>query len=161
MTALLSQLRQGKVETRLNLGPGIHRNTKASAARLAAIDRDDEGTIAPNTVGLVDVLAGEKDPILDGDRTQLAGAYTDKGERLPDFLSCDDGQTIAFTASPAEVLDRRVQKPLPGMGPDRIAKERLVGASVESVLPRVLPIRPSDGKIFETRDTFVDDGAVM
>ena len=46
------------------------------------------------------------------------------------------------------------------MRPDGIAEERLIGASLESVLPRVLPIGPSDGEIFKTSDIFVDDGAV-
>jgi len=57
MSVLLDELGQGQVETGLDLRPGIHRGAKAGAARLTAIDCDDEGAVAPNLVGLVEVLA--------------------------------------------------------------------------------------------------------
>ena len=82
MTAVLDELRQGEVETGLDLRSGIHRDAEAGAARLTAIDRDDKGVVAAHLIGLVEVLAREKDPVLDGDRAQLTGAHADKGERL-------------------------------------------------------------------------------
>ena len=90
MTILLDKLGQGQVETRLDLRPGIHRDAKTGTARLTAIDRDNEGVIPPNFVGLVEVLSGKKHPILDGDCTQLASTHPDKGERFGYLLVFDD-----------------------------------------------------------------------
>ena len=88
--ALLNEFCQREVETSFDLGSGIHRDAKTGTARLTAIDRDNEGVITPNFVGLVHVLAGKKYPILDGNRTQLASTHPDKGERFGYLLVFDD-----------------------------------------------------------------------
>ena len=46
------------------------------------------------------------------------------------------------------------------MGAHGIAEQRRVGAPLNPVAPCVLPIGPSDGEIFETRDSVVNNGAV-
>ena len=46
------------------------------------------------------------------------------------------------------------------MGPHGIPEECLIDASLEPVLPRVLPFGPSDREIFETRDSLVYDCTV-
>ena len=63
MMALLNEFCQREVETRLDLGSGIHRDAKTDTARLTAIDRNNKGTIAPNSVGLVvdDLSASQPD----------------------------------------------------------------------------------------------------
>ena len=43
----LGDLGQRQVESGLGLGPGVHRDAEAGPARLAAVDRDDEGALAP------------------------------------------------------------------------------------------------------------------
>src|SRR5271169_5022744 len=91
MIVPLDEFRQSEVEARLDFRPGIHGDAKAGAARLTAIDRDDKGAVAANFIGLVEVLACEKDPVVDGDRAQLAGTDTDEGERLwyPSFSTTE------------------------------------------------------------------------
>src|SRR6516164_2075545 len=160
MTALLDELRQGQVETGLDLWSGIHRDTETGAARLTAIDRHDEGAVAALLIILVEVLTPEKDPVLDGDRAQFTGAHADKGERSRCFLALNDREIIALATGLPEPLDRGMQKPFPGMGPHGIAEQCRVGAPLNSVPRGILPIGPSDGEIFETLDSFVDDGAV-
>lgn len=161
MTALLDEFRQCEVEPRIDLRPGIHRGTEAGAAGLTAIDRDDEGLVASNIIGLVAVLACEKDPVLDNDRAELAGAHAYKRERLCRFLVFDDRETITLAAGLPEPLDRWMQKALPGMRPDSIAEQRHVGAPLEPVTPGVLLIGPSDREVIENRNRVVDDGTLV
>src|SRR5271168_3656840 len=142
MMVIFDELRQGEVETGLDLWPRIHRDAEAGAARLTAIDCDDEGVVAANPVGLVAKWAREKDPVMDGDRVKLAGAHADKGERLYRFVVFDDREAVPLATGPPEPLDWRMQKAFPGMRPDG------------------LPISPSDRKIIEQRDGVVDDRAV-
>src|SRR5271167_4271322 len=145
MMVIFDKLRQGEVEIGLNLWPRIHRDAEAGAARLTAIDRDDKGVVAAHLIGLVEVLAREKDPVMDGDRAQLAGAYADKGERLCRFFVFDHRETIALATGLPEPLDRGMQKSFPGMGPHGIAEQRRVGTPLDPVPPGILAIGPSDG----------------
>ena len=46
------------------------------------------------------------------------------------------------------------------MGPDGIPEQRRIGAPLDAVPPGILPIGPSDGEVFETLDSVVNDGAV-
>ena len=160
MTALLDELRQSEVETGVDLRPGIHRDAEAGTARLTTIDRDDEGVVATNFVRLVEVLACEKDPVLDGDRAELAGAHAKKGERLRCLFVLDDREAIALAAGLPEPLDWRMEKALPGMRPDGLAEERSVAAPLEPISPTVLLIGPSHGQFIEAPNGLVDDRTI-
>ena len=72
----------------------------------------------------------------------------------------DDRKAVALAPGPPESLDWGVQKALPGMRAHGIAKQRRVTALFDPVAPCVLPIGPSDGEIFETRDSIINNGAV-
>jgi hypothetical protein len=160
VSALINELCQRQVKTALDLRPRIHRNAEAGAARLAAIDRDDKGVVAANLIAFAEVLAGEKDPILNGYCAQFAGAHADEGKLLNCLLVFDNPEAIAVAPGLPEPLDRRVQVSLPGMWSDSVAEQRRIGASLDSVSSGVLSIGPSDRQIVEMRNGVVDDGAV-
>ena len=48
--------------------------------RLAAVHRDDERAFRRVAVVRIDVAGREEDPVLDGDRMQLAGAHGEEGK---------------------------------------------------------------------------------
>ena len=75
-------------------GPS-HRDAKAGTARLAAINRDDEGAGAPGAIVRVDMRAIPEDPILDRDCLDLAGAHADECESAGSLLArldCEAGR---------------------------------------------------------------------
>ena len=53
-----------------------------------------------------------------------------------------------------------MEKALPRVRPYGIAEQRRIGAPLHPVSSGVLKIGPSHGEVFETRDSFVDDGAI-
>jgi hypothetical protein len=53
-----------------------------------------------------------------------------------------------------------MQKALPGMRPDGIAEERVIGAPLEPISPAVLLIGPSNGQLLDPRDRVIDDRPV-
>ena len=105
-------------------------------------------------------MAQEKDPILDGDCAQFAGANANKRERLRCRRVFDDCEAVCLSTGLPEPLDRRVQETLPGMRPDRIAEQRRIGALFEPILASVLPVGPSDRQIVQMRDGIVDDSTI-
>jgi hypothetical protein len=98
--------------------------------------------------------------VLDRDRAQLAGPHANKRERLRRGLILNDRETVTFAAGLPQPMDRRMEKPLPGMRPDGIAEERVIGAPLEPVSSAVLLIGPSDGQLIEMRDGIIDDRSV-
>lgn len=53
-----------------------------------------------------------------------------------------------------------MQELLPRVRPDDIAKQGLVSASLKSVLPGVLLVRPADGQVLDSSDLVVDDSTI-
>ena len=125
-------------------GPGAHRRAEARAARLEAVDGDDEGVLAPRRVVAVGVATAEEDPILDRDRVQLAGAHADEGERrIVERLLLDLEAAVSAAGLP-EPDARRAEELLPGMRADREAEARLVVAPLEPVAPASCVVCPPD-----------------
>jgi hypothetical protein len=160
VTVIIDQFGQCDVESGLDLGAGPHRSAKASAASLAAVDRNDERVLAPNLVGPIPILPAKEYPILDGDRVQLAGADADEREPLRGRVLRDDRETIAVAACLPELLDRRVKEALPGMRPRGIAEIGCIAAPFQAVTPAVLAVGPAGRKFIEVTERVVDDRAV-
>lgn len=156
----LDQLGQSKIETRLDFGTSVHRGAKASAARFRAIDRNNKGLFAASFVTLINIWAGEKDPVLDRYRAEFTCAHADKGETLRWLLILDYRKAVALAARPPQPLNRGMQKPLPRMRPDCIAEERCIGPAFKSVATGVLTIGPPDRKLGNRGHLVIDDGAV-
>src|SRR5271165_218940 len=77
--AVVDQFGQREVKARLRLGPRLHRDAEARAARLAAVDGDEEGVAATACVGFVVEWALAEHAVLDGDGIELAGAHAEEG----------------------------------------------------------------------------------
>ena len=162
MTAFSINSVNARSKPALTFGPGIHRGAKAGSARLTTIDRDDKGLVTSTLVDFVDVRALDKDPVLNGDRAQFAGAHADKSQRLCRFLVFDDRhETIALMRRACHSRSTGgCRKLLPGMRPDSIAEQRRVGAPLEAVFAGVLSIGPADRQLIEDRNGVVDDSPV-
>src|SRR5581483_7644401 len=98
------------VEPGVDGGAGARRGAEARAARLEAVDRDEERTLAPRRVVLVGVAAADEDGVLDVDRVQLAGANADERERAV-VLVLDRHPVAARRPEPHA---RREEEALPG-----------------------------------------------
>jgi hypothetical protein len=67
----VQKLGQRQIEASLRLWSGIHRDTKARSARLAAVHGDDERLLSPRPIYRIDELSHEN-LVLDRDGMQLA-----------------------------------------------------------------------------------------
>jgi hypothetical protein len=157
----VEDLRKRKVIPGLCLGTGSHRDAEAGAARLEAVDRDEEGALAARGVVAIGEAAAHEDPILRRDRVELARAHAQKRERcLVDGLLLDVEATIPVAARLPESNARRQQVLLPGMRPHGIAEPSLVLASLEPVAARVLGVGPPDRQLGRRLELVVDDRAL-
>ena len=148
----VEQLRQREVVAGLGLRPRAHRRAEAGAARLEAVDGDEEGAVAARRVVAVDVRAADEDAVLDLDRVQLARAHADERERrLVERLLLDRRCAVAVPARAPEPDARREEKALPRVRADRVAEARVVGAPLEPVRAAVLPVGPADRKLVGRR----------
>ena len=110
----------------VGLRPRLHRNAKAGAAGHAAIHRDDEIILASRAILRVGIIAVQQNPVLDGDRVNFARTHAKKGEFRDWLFRIDNREIRRRRAAPAIVFDRRVEKALPGLRPDRVTEQRPV-----------------------------------
>ncbi len=78
---LANELGEGQIESALRARARAHRGAEARAARHAAVDGDEERAFTTRRVLAIDERSLEEDPVLDGDRVEIAGANPEKRER--------------------------------------------------------------------------------
>src|ERR1019366_10262771 len=100
------ELGQGEVEAGPASRTRSHRGAEAGAAGPSALHRDEERAVPIRSVRRIRLRAAEKDPVLPGDRHELARADAEKRPRprLPGLGL--EGESLAF-APRGEQADRR------------------------------------------------------
>ena len=133
----VEQLGQREVEARSPPRAGVHRDAEAGAARLAAVDGDDERALAPRRVVGVDVAAADEHAVLDRDRVQVA-ASARRGTRTAAPAAAPPRPPVPspFRRARQSRTRGREQELLPRVRPDGVAEERLVVAALEPVACR-------------------------
>jgi len=156
----LEQLGDRQIGTGFDFRAGAHRRAEARAARLEAVDRDQEDVLAPQRVVAVGVGAAEEDAVLDRDRVQLARAHADEGERPVVAQLLVDHGCVAVAAGAPQAHPRWKEEALPRVRADGEAEAGLVIAPFEAVAPAVLAIGPPDRKLARRGKLVVDDRSV-
>ena len=155
----VEQLRQREIEAVLGAGAGAHRRAEAGGSRVAAVDGHDERAVAAGCVVSVDVRAAREDAVLDADRSEVAGADAEKGERLGRRRLRLDRHAPVPPGAP-EAQPRREEELLPGVRTDREAEAGLIVAAVQPVAAALGLVRPADRQVGGRLELRVDDRPV-
>ena len=125
-----------------------------------ALDCDDKQTIAPKCVLGIDGGRGEEDPVLDCDRGEFAGAWSEDCESWDSRRVRGGGGLVVSVVCVWELGDWREEVFLPGVGTD-VEAEEFVGVRgrflLELVEPWGLVIRPALGEFIDRGDFVVGD----
>ncbi len=155
------ELGEREVEPALGARAGAHRRAEAGPAGHAAVDGDEERSLAAGGVVAVDVRSLEEHPVLDRDCVQVARADADERERpLGGRLLDELGLAAVGPARLPESHPRGQEPALPRVRPDRVAEPRLVVAALEPVGGRLLHLRPAGGQLVGRGDLLVHDRAL-
>ena len=158
---VLGELGEGEVEAALRTRARSHRRAEARAARLAAVDDDDEGPLATERVVALDVAALEEDAVLDRDRVQVAGSGTEEGQRPVGRRLLLDHRCRAVRRRGAPEADARGHELLlPRVRADRPAEDGVVVATLDPVGRRLVMRRPAVRQLVGGRDLVQHDRAV-
>ena len=155
------ELGEREVESALGARACAHRGAEAGSARNAAVDRDEERSLAAGGVVAVDVRALDEHPVLNSDRVQVAGADADEGERTLGRRLLDElgGSAVAAPRLP-EAHARGQQPALPRVRSDGVAEPGLVVPALDPVGGGFLHLGPAGGKLVGRHDLLVDDRAL-
>ena len=133
----VDDLGQREVVPCLGLRPRPHRDAEARAARLEAVDGDDERALSSCGVVAVDDPPADEHPVLDLDRVELARAHADECEQCRlERLLVDLERAFAVLGRLPEPGPSREEELLPRVRPDRVAEARLVVAPLQSIRAR-------------------------
>ncbi len=160
MPPALEDFRKREIEAASRFRPGLHRNTKTGAARLAAIDRDDENILPPRLIRRIDKLSAEENLVLNGNGVQFAGAHAKKSQLGREGLFREHLKTIRRAPRAKEPLLRREEKLLPRMRPNDVTEKRVVAAFLQAISSAVLLIGPTGGKLFRAGQRVVNNRAI-
>ena len=156
----VEQLGQDQIEAARRARARLHGHAEARAARLPAIDRDQQGTVAPRGVVGIDEAAVQEDPILDGDGVQLACARADERQTWKYRLLVADRERIALARCLPQLEAGYEEELLPGVRAERIAEQCVVSTPLQAVRARVLHLGPASREVTDTADGTVHNGAV-
>ncbi len=160
VAAVADHLGEREVEAGAGLGPRPHRRAEAGAGRRAAAHGEHERGLAARAVGGVHERPPEEHAVLHEDRGELARAHAHEGvARGRRRVGLGHEPALVATGPPAHDR-RRVQVALPGVGPDRVAEEGRVVASLQAVAAAVLLVGPAHRQVGGPADLGEDDGAV-
>src|SRR5581483_1496229 len=138
-----------------------HGRAEAGAARLEAIDRDDEEALPPRDVVAIAVSVAHEDAVLDRDRMQLAGTHADERERrLVQRLLLHARESVVVPARAPEAEPRREEPALPRVRPDGVPEQRVVLSAAKPVRACFLLVRPARRERPDAGEVVVDDRAV-
>jgi hypothetical protein len=160
--SLVDELGEREIETPFGHRARLHRDAETGAARLPALDGDDERLAEPRVVAGIRVGSPDEDVIQDVHRVQLAGARSDEGvpRRAPRGLQ-EVAQLSALIHAGAPQGDRgRQLVALERVGANGVAEQRLVVAGEKSIPTPVLLVGPADGEIGSHGDLVIDDRTV-
>ena len=126
--------------------------TEAGGGSPTAIDRNEEQPVAPPLIGRIDrstlsAIPTEKDPILDGQRRQVAAPHPDHRQGP---LRQRERTLLPNLPDPLEPGDRlagRKKKVLQRMGADDVIERPGGLIAVEPVVPPLLLVDPAGGEI--------------
>jgi len=109
--------------------------------RSVVLDPDRDPTIR---------FGADQDPVLNGERCDLAGAGAKEGELRGECLLGLEGDLVAIMAGSGERDQGREGPLLPRRGPDHVAEEPLVAAPPEPIAARRLLVTPAARELFDS-----------
>ncbi len=138
----------------------LHRDAKAGASGLAAVDRHEKAAIPADGVGAVDMAGVQEHAVLDGDGGQLAGPDADEGANRRLVGRRHEANRPVRLLDREERAVRREQIRLPRMWSHDVAEQRIVVAGHQAVTGSVLLVGPADRQVRRRADLVVHDRLV-
>ena len=160
MPLFVQHFGERQVKTRFALWTGLHRRTKACPSRLRAIDCHDKGRLPPRDVGRILILSSGIHTILNEHRLDLTSPHAD--ERKPGLLvrrRLNLDQAV-FTRSAPKPLLGWIEKSLPGLRANVVAKQRRIIPRDKPILAGCLLIGQPLGQVLNGMNRFVTDRAI-
>lgn len=157
---LVRQLGERQIEAGGDLRSGVHRVAEAGTAGNRTIYGNDEYLRTACTIIRITGSGAEQCPIHQRDGVQFARACSDESHALARWRLRLDLHGITAHPGAPQALLRWVQKRFPRLCTHSVAEERIVTATLQSVVTAVLHVRPAARQVGTGLDVIVNDDIV-